>query len=420
MNFELLKKNRGIILVVFFAATNLVLAIILLSLLVRSRQDPDFSTTAGYQEIEQLNGSNWDFQQLTIFFKDLASSKGGEYAYRALAMAGNKNYLTSNVDSHLLGHVVGDILFKQRAIEGIKVCTDDLRNACSHSIVVGALLEKGPEELPKIVAVCKEAPGGKGAYTMCVHGLGHGVLAYSDYDMRKAAVLCDKTGTEDFHYSEVPQCIGGVTMEMMAGVHDKVAWSKQAPNYFKENDPLAPCDQGFIPANALSFCYIYLTPHLFEAAGIDLGFPDPLKFGKAMSFCLKLSKTDSNRSICLASFGKEFVVLANNRNVQSVENMANEQLRKVYDWCKLGPSEGLQPCVDSALQSLFWGGENDRNVSIRFCSTITDGKPSKDCFNSLISAVSYFIADSSYKSSFCSEVPVEYQTGCKKILLNET
>jgi hypothetical protein len=373
--------------------------------------------TYDYPEIDEIKGSGWDFQKISRFFKELAVKKGGQYAWHSLVYAAQNNYIPDNVDGHLLGHVVGDEMYKQVGIEGIKICTDDMRNACSHSIVVGALLEGGIEILPKAVEVCRQAPGGLGAYTMCIHGLGHGVLAYTNYDMRQAVDFCGRTGTPEYNDQEVSQCIGGVSMEMMAGIHDRDAWMKQAPNYFKNDDPLAPCNSGFIPEKSLSFCYVYLTPHLFQAAGIDLAHPDPKFFNKAMSFCLKLPKSDRNRKTCLESFGKEFIVLANGRNVQSVVSMTDDQLMTVYKWCRLGPQEGLDPCLISAVTSLYWGGENDREVSIRFCSIIPEKDSSKACFDSLIKMVDFFIRnDRNYKESFCKEVPAEIEKNCRERL----
>ncbi len=367
-----------------------------------------------YPEILDIKDSNWDFQKLSQFFKDLSSKRGGEYAYHALTVSANKGYLTPNVDSHLLGHVVGDVLYKQKGIDGIKVCTDDIRNACSHSIVVGYLLDNGAESISKAVATCEGAPGGIGAYTMCVHGLGHGVLAYEGYDMRRAVDLCGKTGTAKYGNQEVGQCVGGVTMEMMAGVHDRMAWEKQLPNYFKENDPLAPCNMGFIPKEALSFCYVYLTPRLFQSAGADLSSPDPKYFKKAMSYCENIPRSDGMREICFGSFGKEYVVLANTRNVQSIGDMDSGRLRSIYDWCSFGPKEALSPCLDSALQSLYWGGENDPGVSIKFCGIIPDKEHSDKCMRSLIGAVSYYMGThDSYKESFCEKIPDEYRENCR-------
>ena len=398
----------------------LVNAVLLVIFLHGNNSKPRFDNTGNFSEIEQLKGTDLDFKQLSVFFTKLAESKGGEYAYKSLALATAHSYLAPNVDTHLLGHVVGDVLFKQDGLEGIKVCTNDLRNACSHSIVVGALLKEGVSALDKIVATCHLAPGGSGAYTMCLHGLGHGVLAYADYDMKKAVDLCRKTSPANSPQREFVECSGGVTMEMMAGVNDHQAWEKQSPNYFKKDDPLSPCDMDFMPKDAQPVCYTFLSPHLFVAAGANLQSPGPEDFKKAFSYCAKLPlEQKDNRRACFGGFGKEYVVLVNNRNVQtqSIENLSDDKLAKIYDWCSLGKTqEAIWPCLDSALQSLYWGGENKREIAIRYCGVIPAASDKSFCFERLIGAVAFYIKDHDYKKQFCEELPVDFKQNCSKIL----
>lgn len=399
----------------FEKKTIISLWVIIIGLLFSSQFQTSVHSKADYHEVLSLRGQQLNFTQLSKFFSKLAQDKGGEYAYKALAYATSLSYIPSNIDTHLLGHVVGDELYKQQGLEGMKYCTDDLRNACSHSIVVGGLLAEGIEAINKMVDICHQAPGGKGAYRMCVHGLGHGVLAYADYNMRKAVELCKPIATSsDYSNMEFKECLGGITMEMMAGVNDKQAWEKQKVNYFKVDDPLAPCDMDFIPVGAAEICYNFLTPHLFEAAGADLGHPLPVHYENAFKFCEKIPPNQiENRESCFGGFGKEFVVLVNERNVQSIENMSDEKLRKIYDWCNLAPSEGIEPCLDSALQSLYWGGENNRYIAIRFCDAMGKIEDQAFCMEHLISAVGYYISDTNYQKEFCSEIPESYREQCR-------
>lgn len=383
------------------------------------RQQTTLVTTINYSELDEIKGQPWDFRQLSNFFRDLANKKGGEYAYKALAYAANSSYLPPNIDLHLLGHGVGDVLFKQEGLNGIKVCTNDLRNACSHSIVVGALLTQGLEALPKAVDTCHLAPGGAGAYTMCIHGLGHGVLAYTNYDMKKAIQLCDKVGQPVLGNREYAECAGGISMEMMAGVNDPIAWARESPNYFSKSDPLSPCNMAFMPEAAQPMCYNFLTPHLFQMAGADLGRPGPKDFEKAFTFCAKLPAANkANWNNCYGGFGKEFPVLANDRNVESVQDLDDSKLKMVYGWCQLAKvSAGVTECMNSALQSLYWGGENNRGVAIRFCNAIGDAQNQSQCFANLSGAVSYYIKDQAYRKSYCSEIPQAYQSDCKQKLI---
>ena len=153
------------------------------------------------------------FEDLTDRFRKLSKDQGAVYAFEVLGTAS----LPANTDLHLLGHAVGDELYEQKGVAGIADCTPDFRNACSHSIVVGALNEFGEAALPQIRDACKKAPGGSGAYTMCYHGLGHGVFAYNAYDLADTAALCKKTGTAAYHDREYIECMGGAVRETMGG-----------------------------------------------------------------------------------------------------------------------------------------------------------------------------------------------------------
>lgn len=366
-------------------------------------------------EVKELEGNNMSFRELSNYFTELAETKGAPYSLDVLKVAS----VPPNIDMHLLGHVVGDLLYRQQGLLGIKVCTHDFRNACSHSIVVGVFLEQGIGALDSIASACRQAPGGKGAYTMCFHGLGHGVLAHTEYDMEKAVELCKLTGTPEYGNREYIECVGGTVMEMMAGINDKDAWEKQRPNYFKEEDPLAPCSLSFMPKEARPICYTYLTPNLFTSVGAKLGNPEDKNFKEAFPLCNNIPETQKeNRDACYGGFGKEFVVLAKARDIRNIENMTSEELKKVYDWCTLADNkEGVISCILSAERSLYWGGENDSGAAIRFCEGITNSDYQSTCFKDLVESVSYYIGGASYRKDFCDQVPESFREHCINTLL---
>lgn len=369
--------------------------------------------TNNYPEIIQLKDNNLSFNELKKYFTDLANQKGAKYAFEVLKTAP----VPPNTDMHLLGHVVGDILYKQQGLEGIKICTQDFRNACSHSIVVGLLLDKGESALADISAACRSAPGGSGAYTMCYHGLGHGILAYTEYNLPKAVELCQKTATQKYHNQEAIQCAGGTVMEIISGGgHDPKLWTKKRPLYLQASNPLKPCFSDYMPKEARHMCLLYITPYLYEAAGANPGFPTEADFTRAFKYCNEIGES-GERNTCFGGFGKEFTGLAQNRDIRKIDQMSNAQFLKVYNWCKLAEDkEGIRACLDQALSSIYWGGENDRKASIRFCKILTDPDHQSACFQSLIGQVLTYIKDSSYRQSFCLELPNSLTSECKKRL----
>ncbi len=364
-----------------------------------------------FEEVKELTGTTWTFQEYSDYFRKLSEDKGAEYAFKVLRVAP----FPPGIDLHLLAHVVGEMLYKQKGIAAIAICTDDFRNACSHTVVIGILLEHGEGSLPEIAETCKKAPGGKGAYNLCFHGLGHGVLAYTGYDFEKSIEMCKKVGTKEHNDREYIECVGGSSMEMMAGVHDRQAWEAQKGKYFKEDDPLAPCDASFMPREAQPICYIHLTPHLFQAVGADLRNPTPKNFKDAFAYCNALSEDDDLlRNACYGGFGKEFIVIARGKDVRDIGASRTDELQKTVDWCALANDTlGEKACQSSALASLFWGGENTPDASFGFCA-LTTGEFQTACYTQLAGQVQFYSTDPAKKADLCKRLPEQYQTQCNR------
>lgn len=357
---------------------------------------------------------NLSFDELKKYFTNLANQKGAKYAYEELKTAD----VLPGTDMHLLGHVVGDVLYKQQGAEGIQICTEDFRNACSHSIVVGLFTDKAETALAEIERACQKAPGGLGAYIMCYHGLGHGILAYTGYDFSQTLNLCQKTGTKNHSNREYPECMSGAVMEIISGGgHDRETWAKQRPKYLKADSPLSICSVDFMPEEARGRCYDYLTPYLWEAVGADINSPTDLDFKKSFQLCNQITE-DHYQSICFGGFGKEFVGLAQERDIRRVDQMNDTSLKKVVNWCNLAPNnQAVTACLGSALSSIFWGGENDVSAAIRFCHVISDAENQKNCFQNLIGQVSFYIKDPKYRESLCQKLPSQFNTECNQRLI---
>lgn len=362
-----------------------------------------------YPELAEISAhQDWTFAEFDSYFRDLAQTKGGLYAYDVLLRA----ELPPGTDSHLLGHTIGYVLYDQKGMDAMRYCTQDFRNACSHSVVISILNQYGEGALDTIARECRTAPGGTGAYTMCFHGLGHGVLAYTDYDLGKAVAMCKKTGTAAFEYREYGECVGGTIMEIIDGVHDPEARFKAAQTYLSPSDPLSPCDTPLIPQVAKSECYAYLTPHLFEAAGTDLANPSPTVFEKAFSFCGALPADDrADRQACYGGFGKEFIGITQSHDIRDVGSLDAAPLNQIRAWCALADdADGEDDCVLSALASLFWGGENKPDAAFMFCALA--GAESDACYTELSREIGYYLGDTVKGSALCYRLPEHYRSGC--------
>jgi hypothetical protein len=363
-------------------------------------------------EVAALKSSTLTFSELSRFFGDLANKKGAVYAYRVLREA----TLPPQTDMHLLGHVVGDALYRQEGKMGITKCTDEFRNACSHSIVVGLFSEYGEKAFEEIASVCKNAPGGSGAYTMCYHGLGHGVLAAMDYDLPKATEICMRTGTPQYNMREAVECAGGAVMELLSGgFHNPTQWEKKRAEYLSPDDPFGLCMASFMPASVHGICLEYLTPYLFVVAGGDMASPTREAIASAMQFCTRIPAVQwGDKEACYRGFGKEFVALVHARDIRNIAAYTDDELSTIYSYCKLAPEQtGVTACTLHATNSLYWGAENPWSVAVRFCDAITDSPVRTACMYNLIGAVGYYKNDASYRQEFCAGISQDFQTSCR-------
>jgi hypothetical protein len=363
-----------------------------------------------YREASSIGRDAPTFEVLSQRFEDIARNKGGVYAFELLKRA----TLPPNTDTHLLGHVIGDVFYTQVGIDGIAQCSQDFRNACSHTIVIGALNDFGASSstIAMIDDACKRAPGGSGAYTMCYHGLGHGVFAFFGYDLSKAVSFCKRMGTDAYQNEQYAQCVGGAIMELFGGGgHDREAWDHARSVYLTE-DPLAPCDTAIVPSRAKRYCYLYLTPRLMESVGIDIGFPDPSLFSEAMSFCAALPKESVDRDACFGGFGKDFVGIAANRDIRAIDMLPDQTYALAARWCEDAlVHDGVESCMRQALESVFWGGENNPRASFRFCTSAPS--PLIDqCFSFLAGMIEHYLSADT-RSYWCEQLDVRYRSACE-------
>jgi hypothetical protein len=363
-----------------------------------------------YLEAKIIGESSSSFDELSDRFVEIAEKKGALYSFEILRRA----ELPPQTDLHLLAHVVGDELYKQQGASGIVHCTPEFRNACSHTIVIGTLGDFGEAGLDEIRGSCKEAPGGGGAYTMCYHGLGHGVFSHFVFQFPETVDFCKKTGTDEYHKREYIECVGGAVMELMGGGgHDPYNWEIARKEYLSDDNPLSLCLGDEIPEETKEICLIYLTPEIWESVGIELGNPDPSKFGGAFAVCDEISLTQQNlRDACFGGFGKEFVPLVASRDIRGVDQLTDEQYKTAGSWCMFADADdGRRACIGDAVASLFWGGENNPEASFTFCK-LSDDSIRSACYSRLAKDIFLYVEDLGKRVNLCARLPENLQSLC--------
>jgi len=119
------------------------------------------------------------------------------------------------IDPHISAHIIGNSLFENYGVDGIQVCTKEFAFGCYHGVMEDFLIQEGPENIKKIEGACMQKfpnyeTTESDRFAECIHGIGHGLLVWEEYNIDAALLHCDKL---DNSFNQQIECSGGVFME---------------------------------------------------------------------------------------------------------------------------------------------------------------------------------------------------------------
>ena len=144
----------------------------------------------------------------------------------------------------------------------------------------------------------------------CVHGLGHGLMIYSGYNLPFSLGVCDRLASK----WDATSCTGGIFMENISstyGVRSK---------WLREDDLVYPCNA--IKERHKLYCYLMVTSRVNEANGYD--------WRETASVCESVEKGWVRT--CFESFGRDAsgFTRQNPREVARLCSLAGRQAESCY------------------------------------------------------------------------------------------
>jgi len=134
---------------------------------------------------------------------------------------------------HDMAHLVGQLIYKSYGFDGLTICEPIFAFGCYHGLIEVAFDKDKPEAYSDKLFAAQEGCKSLGdtetpSYWSCIHGMGHGVATFREYNMEKSLNDCDLLNERVRTY-----CHDGVFME----------FSISAPaSFYKKERPIYPCD----------------------------------------------------------------------------------------------------------------------------------------------------------------------------------
>lgn len=268
-------------------------------------------------------------------------------------------------DCHQEAHNIGRIGYKIYKEKAFGECSASCHSGCYHGAMEKFLNEQGTENLAaNIDRICKTFGTSFGIFE-CLHGVGHGVLAYVDYDLPESLNECKKL---DGAFAR-DSCYGGIFMEnILTGQGLGASEKNHETVWVNKTDSLYPCNAIDQDVSVQHQCYLMQTSWMLTINNYD--------FDKVAAEC---SKTPASMvSVCFKSFGRDAAghTLRNPQKIVEICNKVPKEPKGYREECATG---AVNVIVD------FWGPEL-KNQANELCHLLQEpGK--RACYSTLASRI---------------------------------
>lgn len=294
----------------------------------------------------------------------------------------------STFDCHQEAHNIGNMayaLFGQDAFgEGGSSC----HSGYYHGAMEIFLQENGTTDLAlKIDNICSKFETYFGKFE-CLHGVGHGLLAFQEYDLPKSLETCQllKGGFS------ISSCYGGVFMENIIAGQDLGASETHETKWVNKSDPHFPCNAVSQDPETQIQCYQMQTSWMLTIYNYD--------YDKVTNECFKAS--EDMVPVCFRSLGRDIA-----------GNTLRDPLKIIKHCDKVPTKEDYyDECIKGALNVIvdFWG-DNLNNQASALCKLLPE--TNKDaCYTILAGRMSELFIEKSKYQLACETFEEKYKNKC--------
>jgi len=328
-------------------------------------------------------------------------SKNNEVLYQTLQKIGIEKAMDllikessggSVYDCHQESHQIGRIGYKIEKEKSFESCSADCHSGCYHGAMESLLIEKGTANLANdVMEVCRKFETSFGNFE-CLHGVGHGILAYFDYDMPQTITECKKL-PDTFSQSS---CYGGMFMEnILTGQGLGASQNKtHQTEWVNKTDPYFPCNK-INKDHVLQYqCYQMQTSWMLNLARYD--------FKKVSEQCI--NAPNNMQQACFKSLGRD------------VAGYTLRNPQKIIEICDIAPKQNnyYMDCIDGALNVIvdFWGPKL-KNQASELCS-ITKDPYKRICYQILAGRLPGLFKELDKQKILCNTFEPAYQNLCEQ------
>lgn len=299
-------------------------------------------------------------------------------------------------DCHQRAHKTGRISYELIQNEAFKeIKTFECHSGYFHGVMEAFFKENGATDLThNLRMICGYD---KNAFTahQCFHGIGHGLMAWSDYELPETLKYCDLLPEGQ------GSCHSGAFMENVVGAlaldetkKSNVDLKDKHVSKYLSPDLLYPCNS--VEEKYQGTCYFFQTSRMMQIIGSD--------FAKIAESCGTVP--EKYRYLCFMSMGRD----SSGHHQQDIESTQKE--------CALISNKEYRiNCLTGAEEDLFWDPAG-QDTAIRFCALLKDVKEKSECYKIIFTRAPQVILSKSDLEKFCLKSEDSFQKYCESFIKN--
>lgn len=262
----------------------------------------------------------------------------------------------SVIDCHTEAHEVGRMAYQVYGAEVFETGDESCHSGFYHGAMESFIAEKGTADMAgSIEELCSIFDTTFGLFE-CLHGVGHGVMAYEDYNLPHALDVCDELSTSFARTS----CYGGAFMENVVVAQGGVSVPGHSTTWISDTDMHYPCNEMLDNETRAEQCYMMQTSWMLYQNDYD--------FSVVADECEQAPA--SMQDACFVSLGRD-AAGHTLRDPQSINEICayTETNQENYNSCVRG---AVNVIID------FWGAKHTDQAQ-QYCEQVPNSVGQEQC-----------------------------------------
>jgi cytochrome c553 len=329
----------------------------------------------------KLSTCNGDFRCMEQAFGNLAYYKGPKVALerfeRDIAKPG-----PIEGDCHRIAHAIGAASLArlhgavgQAFAAGSAACWSGYYHGVLERAFVGVSEKDLGAASRRFCADPKLRNGPTFILYQCVHGLGHGLMIYTGYDLPKSLHVCDELADSWDRTS----CTGGVFMENLSSSYGVTS------RWLRNDDLIYPCD--VVAPRHKIYCYLMVTSRILPKVDYD--------FAKAAKLCRRSER--GWVATCFQSLGRD------------ASGHTRQNPTEILKLCGYA-GDMMSDCVYGAARDMTSNYAGGREASV-LCSRSPNGLRAR-CFEGIGTILGSLYAAQPARRNACKAITQRYRAAC--------